>query len=76
VRDAFPDRDDRTPLADDCRRCPALCAARTRISWGVGPLDASLVVVGEAPAAGDPEADEWQGGNWTGMAYTSRASGR
>lgn len=63
-------------LADDCRRCPALCAARERIVWGTGPRDARLFVVGEAPAAGDPNADEWRGGNLTGLAYTSRASGR
>lgn len=73
---AFPEPDDRNPLADDCRRCPELCEARTRISWGAGPRAASLVVVGEAPAAGDQEADRWRGGNLTGMAYTSRASGR
>ena len=24
----------------------------------------------------DPDADRWRGGNWTGMAYTSRHSGR
>jgi DNA polymerase len=60
----------------DCRRCPALVDCRERISWGVGPRDASLVVVGEAPGAGDPDAEWWRGGNWTGMAYTSRASGR
>jgi uracil-DNA glycosylase family 4 len=34
------------------------------------------VVVGEAPGAGTPEADLWKGGNWTGMAYTARHSGR
>jgi DNA polymerase len=72
----FPDPDARNPLAGDCRRCPALVAARERICWGVGPLDASIVVVGEAPAAGDPDAGRWQGGNWTGMAYTGRRSGR
>lgn len=72
----LPDAADRNPLADDCRCCEELCEARTRISWGVGPLDASLVVVGEAPAEGNPDADDWQGGNLTGMAYTSRASGR
>ena len=71
----YPDAE-RNPLADDCRECPALCAARTRISWGNGPTDARLFVVGEAPAAGDPEADRWRGGNHTGAAYTSRASGR
>ena len=60
----------------DCRRCPALVDCREQISWGVGPRDASLVVVGEAPGAGDPDAEQWRGGNWTGMAYTSRASGR
>ncbi len=63
-------------LTEDCRRCPALCAARERIVWGVGPRDARLFVVGEAPAAGAPDADEWRGGNLTGLAYTSRVSGR
>lgn len=70
----FPDS--QHALADDCRRCPELAESRDCISWGNGPLDASVVVVGEAPAAGDPEAERWQGGNLTGMAYTSRASGR
>jgi uracil-DNA glycosylase family 4 len=72
----FPDPDDRNALADDCRRCSALAESRERIAWGNGPEDASLVVVGEAPAAGDPEADRWRGGNLTGLAYTSRRSGR
>jgi len=70
----FPDS--RHELAADCRRCPELAESRTCISWGNGPLDATVVVVGEAPAAGDPEAEQWQGGNRTGMAYTSRVSGR
>jgi DNA polymerase len=72
----FPDPDDRTPLAETCERCPALVEGRECISWGNGPLDAALVVVGEAPGYGTPDADRWQGGNWTGMAYTSRHSGR
>ncbi|WP_436907514.1 uracil-DNA glycosylase [Halosimplex marinum] len=72
----FPDSDDRNALADDCRRCPALAECRERIAWGNGPGDASVVVVGEAPAAGDPGADRWRGGNLTGLAYTSRRSGR
>ncbi|WP_435348138.1 uracil-DNA glycosylase [Haloarchaeobius sp. HRN-SO-5] len=72
----FPDADDRLVLEPDCERCPALVDCRERISWGNGPTDADVVVVGEAPAAGDPVADEWRGGNWTGMAYTSRHSGR
>lgn len=72
----FPDTDARNALADDCRRCPALVDCRERIAWGNGPADASLVVVGEAPAAGDPTADRWRGGNLTGSAYTSRRSGR
>lgn len=72
----FPDPGARNPLADDCRRCPALADARECISWGNGSLDADLLIVGEAPGAGDPSAERWRGGNWTGMAYTSRASGR
>ncbi|WP_229114884.1 uracil-DNA glycosylase [Halapricum desulfuricans] len=70
----FPD--DQHPLAEDCQHCPALVEARERISWGTGPLEADAVVVGEAPAAGNPDAEQWRGGNLTGMAYTSRHSGR
>ena len=72
----YPDSDARLVFEADCRRCPALVESRECISWGVGPRDATFLVVGEAPGAGDPDADRWQGGNWTGMAYTSRHSGR
>nr|WP_152421153.1 uracil-DNA glycosylase [Natronolimnohabitans innermongolicus] len=66
----------RNVIEPDCERCPALADHRECISWGTGPLDASVLVVGEAPGAGTPEAERWKGGNWTGMAYTSRHSGR
>lgn len=68
--------DSRNVLQPDCARCPHLAETRECISWGTGPLDASILVVGEAPGAGTPEADRWKGGNWTGMAYTARHSGR
>ncbi len=70
----FPD--DRNVLLPGCARCPDLAACRERIAWGNGPADADVMVVGEAPAAGDPDAEQWRGGNYTGMAYTSRHSGR
>ena len=63
-------------LEANCRRCPALVESRERISWGTGDLNASVVVIGEAPGYGNPDADRWRGGNWTGKAYTSRHSGR
>ena len=63
-------------LDPGCSRCPDLADCRTRIAWGNGDPDADVMVVGEAPAAGDPDADRWQGGNLTGLAYTSRHSGR
>ena len=63
-------------VAPDCARCPALLESREHISWGTGNPDASVLVVGEAPGYGDPTADRWRGGNWTGKAYTSRHSGR
>ena len=72
----YPDPETQHPLAENCERCPALVDARECISWGNGPADAEVMVVGEAPGAGDPEARRWKGGNWTGMAYTSRHSGR
>jgi DNA polymerase len=72
----YPDPESRNVLEPGCSRCPALVESRECISWGNGSLDADVVVVGEAPAFGTPEGDRWQGGNWTGMAYTSRHSGR
>ncbi len=71
---AFPES--RHVLEPACARCPALVEARECISWGTGSLEARVVVVGEAPGYGTPEADRWRGGNWTGKAYTSRHSGR
>lgn len=72
----YPDKTSMNSLSEGCNQCPEPAAARECISWGVGSLDADLVVVGEAPGAGNPDADRWKGGNWTGMAYTSRMSGR
>lgn len=72
----FPAPESRNVLEAGCARCPSLVCARERIAWGNGPHDATLVVVGEAPAAGNPERERWQGGNHTGMAYTSARSGR
>lgn len=72
----FPDADETLVTERDCTRCPALVACRNRISWGVGPADATVLVVGEAPGAGNPDAERWQGGNWTGMSYTAQHSGR
>jgi uracil-DNA glycosylase len=71
---AFPDS--RNVIEPDCRRCRALAENRNCISWGTGPLDADVLVIGEAHGPGNPNADPWQGGNWTGKAYTSRHSGR
>ena len=70
----FPERANR--LEPGCDRCPALVEARECISWGTGPRDAAVMVVGEAPGAGAPDAETWRGGNHTGMAYTTRHSGR
>ncbi|SFS37098.1 uracil-DNA glycosylase [Halostagnicola kamekurae] len=70
----FPGR--RNVLEAECARCPALVDSRECISWGTGSHEANIVVVGEAPGFGNPDADRWRGGNWTGKAYTSRHSGR
>lgn len=72
----FPDLDSRNVLDPGCSRCPALVESRERIAWGNGSLDANVLVVGEAPGAGAPAAERWRGGNWTGLAYTARHSGR
>lgn len=73
---AFPDPQTKNAIEPGCSRCPALVQSRNRISWGTGSLEADIIIVGEAPARGDPTADQWQGGNWTGMAYTGRHSGQ
>lgn len=72
----FPDHRERLVLEPDCARCPEPAAARECVAWGAGDPDASVFVVGEAPGTGDPDAERWQGGNWTGVAFTTRHSGR
>lgn len=44
-------------------------------AYGVEPASTETTT-GDQPRVGNPEAEEWRGGNWTGMAYTSRHSGR
>ncbi|SEH36594.1 DNA polymerase [Halopenitus malekzadehii] len=41
-----------------CERCPALVESRSRIVNGVGPTDASLVFLGEAPGQNEDEQGE------------------
>jgi DNA polymerase len=41
-----------------CERCPELCESRSRIVNGVGPTDADLLFVGEAPGANEDEQGE------------------
>jgi uracil-DNA glycosylase family 4 len=49
--------DDPTAVSD-CERCSALCASRSRIVNGVGPADAALCFVGEAPGEREDEQGE------------------
>lgn len=42
----------------ECDRCPDLCDSRSRIVNGVGPADAELLFVGEAPGANEDEHGE------------------
>lgn len=42
----------------DCTRCEKLCDSRSRIVNGVGPLDADLLFVGEAPGAQEDREGE------------------
>ncbi|MDQ2073919.1 uracil-DNA glycosylase [Haloarcula sp. H-GB4] len=41
-----------------CERCDDLCGSRSRIVNGVGPADADLLFVGEAPGANEDEQGE------------------
>jgi DNA polymerase len=41
-----------------CERCPALCESRSRIVNGVGPDDADLLFVGEAPGGNEDAQGE------------------
>ncbi|WP_411967823.1 uracil-DNA glycosylase [Haloferax sp. YSSS75] len=42
----------------DCEKCPELVASRSRIVNGVGPEDADLLFLGEAPGAKEDEGGE------------------
>lgn len=72
----YPDPGSALVLDPGCRRCPELVESRCEISWGNGARDADVLVVGEAPGAGSPDAERWRGGNHTGLAYTAGHSGR
>ncbi len=43
---------------ESCERCPALVASRSRIVNGVGPDDADLLFLGEAPGQKEDEGGE------------------
>lgn len=43
---------------EDCERCPALVESRSRIVDGVGPADADLLFLGEAPGQKEDEGGE------------------
>ena len=43
---------------EDCERCPELVDSRSRIVDGVGPPDADLLFVGEAPGENEDESGE------------------
>lgn len=49
---------DSTLDVTDCTDCPNLCDSRSRIVNGVGPTDADVVLVGEAPGANEDETGE------------------
>lgn len=72
----FHEDAERLVLEPGCDRCPGPAAPRECIAWGSGDLDARAFVVGEAPGTGEPDAERWRGGNWTGRAFTTRHSGR
>ena len=55
--DVPADWDGLRAMVKDCERCK-LCATRTQTVFGVGPLDASLMVVGEGPGADEDAQGE------------------
>ncbi|MFC7097791.1 uracil-DNA glycosylase [Halobaculum marinum] len=60
----------------DCERCPALVESRSRIVNGVGPTDADLVFVGEAPGANeDSEGEPFVGRSGTVLDDALRDAG-
>src|SRR6056297_1290418 len=50
--------DESATAVTGCERCPALVESRSRIVNGVGPTDADLLFVGEAPGANEDEQGE------------------
>ena len=75
-RDDLYPRDERLRniLQDDCVAC-SLHTARNEISWGYGAVPCKLMLVGQAPAEGDPLCPLWKGSNYTGIPFTNEKSG-
>jgi uracil-DNA glycosylase family 4 len=57
MSDALPGEMDGLEVTD-CEACPDLCESRSRIVNGVGPADADLLFVGEAPGANEDAEGE------------------
>jgi uracil-DNA glycosylase family 4 len=55
---AHPCWDDDAIAVSNCESCPALVDSRSRIVNGVGPQEADLLFVGEAPGANEDEQGE------------------
>ncbi len=47
-----------TQRVAQCTRCPELAATRTQTVFGVGPLDAEICFIGEAPGADEDRKGE------------------
>jgi uracil-DNA glycosylase family 4 len=64
------------PDVTACERCPALVESRSRIVNGVGPDDAALLFVGEAPGANeDAEGEPFVGRSGTVLDDALRDAG-
>jgi DNA polymerase len=64
------------PCVTDCERCPDLVESRSRIVNGVGPTDAALQFVGEAPGAReDAEGEPFVGRSGDVLDETLRTVG-
>lgn len=61
---------------EDCHRCDELCESRSRIVNGIGPIDADLLFVGEAPGeTEDREGEPFVGRSGEVLTETLRDRG-
>lgn len=74
--DLFPDKNYSLSFGNVCHLCKQNIILEEKISsWGNGPEDARIMIIGKDSAGGNPAERLWKGSRYTGIPLTNKKSG-